>query len=360
MNDRVPDFVKFNARSSLLRRCWPWRTTPTQSRSLLRLIAVAVEHQLPLAPLLESWSQDERGVQRRRVRRIAQLLQAGRSLPDAVEEVSGALRDSEVLAIRFGSQSGTLAATLASLQRDAVQRPAVPRVRWTAGYLLLVLSLFFLIALFTYTKIVPAINNIIEDFELEWPTPLTWSINLGLAFEHYWWVIAISVSLLAWSFFSPRPGRFLRNKFLSKFFGPLRNLRAADLLEKLSITSAAGRPVSGAISTLARYHFDPTTRRKLLFVRNEMEHGADVWQSLERVGLLTAPEQNLLAAADRVGNRSWTLEQLAASKKRRIVRLAERLSELLLPLIVFLLGAFVLLQALSLLTPLVQLIYSLA
>jgi type II secretory pathway component PulF len=80
---------------------------------------------------------------------------------------------------------------------------------------------------------------------------------------------------------------------------------------------------------------------------------------MAHAGLLTPPEENLLIAADRVGNRPWTLQQLAASKKRRTWRKLERLSELLLPAIVVLFGAFVLFQALSILMPLVTIITSL-
>ncbi len=76
-------------------------------------------------------------------------------------------------------------------------------------------------------------------------------------------------------------------------------------------------------------------------------------------GLLAPAEVNLLKTADRFGNRTWALEQLAAGKKRRTVRRLQRLSELFLPAMVLFLGSFVLLQALSIFAPLVQLLTSL-
>jgi type II secretory pathway component PulF len=321
---------------------------------------VATEKNLPLAPLLEAWADDERGVQRRRVQRISALLQKGTSLSDAVEEVNGALRDADVLAIRFGVQSGTLAASLRESLHDDASRQARPVVRWTLGYFILVASLFFLVTTFIYVKIIPAMMSILEDFSMDIPRALKWSLGFASFVESYWWAFVMLALLFAWSLVSARPGRFLRDTVFSRFFGPLRNLRSAEVLEKLGVAAAAGRPMTGAISTLARYHFDPSTRRKLLFVRNEMEQGAEVWQSMASAGLLTAPEENLLHAADRVGNRPWTLRQLAASKKRRTWRKLERLSELLLPAIVIALGAFVLFQALSILMPLVSIITALS
>jgi len=181
-----------------------------------------------------------------------------------VEEVHGALRDADVLAIRFGVQSGTLAASLReSLQDDAARR-ATPLVRWTLGYFILVVTLFFVVTTFLYVKIIPSFLSIMEDFSMEIPRALRWSLAFASFVESYWWAFMILALLFAWSMVSARPGRFLRDTMLSRFFGPLRNLRSAEVLEKLGVAAAAGRPMTGAVSTLARYHFDPSTRRKLL------------------------------------------------------------------------------------------------
>ena len=64
----------------------------------------------------------------------------------------------------------------------------------------------------------------------------------------------------------------------------------------------------------------------------------------------------LLKTADRVGNRSWALGQLAAVKARRTNRRLAVLAELALPALVLLLGGVVLFQALTIFTPLVRLI----
>src|SRR5690349_14602085 len=129
-----------------LSRWWPWRTTPTQQLTLLKMIALSAEQQLPLAPLLDVWSQDERGAQRHRVRRMSQLLATGAPLPVAAEEVAGALRDADVLAIRFGAQSGTLQASLDEAVND--YRPAIFWGKGTIGYLAVVLTLFLLLSTF--------------------------------------------------------------------------------------------------------------------------------------------------------------------------------------------------------------------
>jgi general secretion pathway protein F len=330
----------------------------SQRLALLRLIAVATEEHLPLSPLLDAWAVDQGGVQGRRVQRLSLLVKEGTPLPDAVEQVPGVLRDEDVLAIRFGAQSGTLAASL----RDSIDqlsqqsRGRMPTFRATLLYGATVGVVFLLISIFIYIKIIPDINAILEDFDLPQPRPLTWSVRLALLMERFWWLAALVLLVLLWSAFSAWPGRFFRDAVVGRWFRSLRELRAADVLAKLSLAATAGRPISGALSTLARYHFDPLMRHKLLLARNEVEQGADVWQTLAAAGMLTPPEERLLSMADRFGNRAWTLRQLAEGKKRRTRRWLGWVSELALPALVFLLGAFVLFQALSLFVPLARIV----
>jgi type IV pilus assembly protein PilC len=335
---------------------WPPFTTTRQRKTLLRLLAVGIEEGLPLRPLVESWAADERGIQRRRLNRLVRLLAGGMSLPDAVEAIPGILRDEDVLAIRFDAQTGTRTAAVRQLLVDSDPSAAdiAVRVRGTFAYLVAVLAVMVFIVTFLMISIVPQLENILQDFSVNEPKVLRWSISMAQWSIKYWYLGALSILAFAGLFYSSRAGRFIRHSLAGRLFFPLRELRAADVLHKLEVSTTAGRPIPSALSTLARYHFDPQTRRKLLFVRNELEQGADVWQSMNRAGLLTRPEARLLDTSERLGNRPWVLEQLAGVKSRRSTRLIDRLSQWILPAIVLVLGAFVLFQALSVFTTLTE------
>lgn len=341
---------------------WPWRTTASQRQSLLRLIAVAAEQRLALAPLLESWAADERGVQRGRVRRLARLLDQGVPLTEAVEQVPGVLRDEDVLAIRFGAQSGSLASAV----RDSLEDWHAPAAENVSLFRrnLIYLGAFTVLGIFLVTflqmRIVPAFMAIAQDFDMEPTRMLRWSSQFADAVASTWYVWALAILGLMWLTFSVRSGRRVRRAIVGRFSRAARELRSADVLQKLGLAAKSGRPMAGSLSTLARYHYDPSMRNKLLYLRNEVEQGADLWQSMTSAGLLGRSEGELLRTADRVGNRPWVLQQLAAGKKRRTTRRLRRLSELFLPVMLLVLGAFVLFQALAIFTPLVTLIESLA
>ncbi|MEX2316007.1 MAG: type II secretion system F family protein [Pirellulales bacterium] len=361
MSDRFPTFRRIAAWQLPRFSVWPLWTTAAQRKALLRVIAVSLEEGLPLCPLIKAWAADERGIQRRRLNRLARLLEGGMSLPSAVEAVPGLLADEDLLAIRFDAQSGTRTAAVRDRieARKRASGGAGRRVRNTLIYFCAVLVIGIGCISFSMIWIMPQLVDIFEDFDVDLPQIVRHTVGIAQFSVKYWWIGALAAFALLWAFFSARPGRFLRRSMPARLFYPLRDERSADVLQKLAITTRAGRPIPGAISTLARYHFDPVLRHKLLYVRNEVEQGADVWQSMRAIGLLRPSEERLLETAERIGNRPWVLSQLAAVKGRRTARRLERLSQLLLPALALVFGGFVLVQALTLFLPLVQLIDSL-
>lgn len=340
---------------------WARNTTRAQRQSLLRLIAVATEENLPLGALIETWAEDERGVQKGRLRRLAKLLQAGTPLPDAVEEVPNVLTDEDVLDIRFDAQSGTLTGAVRAALEESKPAPTnrPNRFRKTIIYCCTLVLLAVPIVTFLQLKIMPDFQKISVEFSLEPPEVVQWYLWMSMFVVNYWWLGALVLIGLLATLFSARPGRFVRHTVFGRLLRSLRELRAAEILQKLSVATRAGRPIPGALSTLARYHFDPVIRHKLLFVRNELEQGADVWLSMTAVGLLTPPEVALMKSAERVGNRSWILKQLADSKKRRTSRRLEKMADVFLPVMVLLIASFVLFQALTVFLPLTQFVYGL-
>jgi len=78
-----------------------------------------------------------------------------------------------------------------------------------------------------------------------------------------------------------------------------------------------GRPFSVVLETLAKFHPEASFRQRLLRVRNEMEHGEDVWDCLRAVDLVTSAESSVLETARRAGNQEWALRFVARRHTRR-------------------------------------------
>jgi len=268
---------------------WPSYTTAWQHQTLLRLIAVALEDNLPLAPLIEQWAEDGQGIQKDRLHRLAHLLHSGRALPDALEEVPGVLREEDLLALRFDAQSGTRTATIRAMQDDsqAARASQLERIHGDFLYFSLMALIGLVFFVFLQVKIIPVFLKILSEFGAEPSRMLPWSIEVARGVAEYWWFTLLVMGGVLWLLFSTRSEWRFRLGLLWRAVYPLRELDSADVLQKLGVAVTSGRPIPGALSTLARYHFDPTIRHKLLFVRNEVEQGADVWQTMTTAGLLT-------------------------------------------------------------------------
>lgn len=349
----------------------PRQAKPAQRHALLRLIAVAAEERLPLALLLGAWSYDERGAQRLRLRRLAGAMQKGVSLPDALERYPGALNDEETLLVRFASESGTLAATirgrLATVEDNGQRLNA--NLQRASSYLtaiLLIVGFLFLLLLASVGRWATApfvvftqspLHMVIEDYGQ--PVPLATTLADSVNSIALTAVVVLLATLVITRWFR-WPARLFRRRIAPRLSSTLRSRRIAEVLQRLGESATAGRPLSGAISTLARHHYEPALRHKLLFVRNELSLGAELWPTLQTVGMLTPKENAALATSNRLGDVGWTLSALAEVRRRHALRRMTWLSSLLLPAIVLALGGFVLVHALSLFTFFTQMITTLA
>ncbi len=358
-NSWFPTFRRLADREIPLPTLWPRAASPAQRHMLLGLVAFAIEENVPLAPLLEAWAKDERDLQqRRRIKRVARLLGGGRSLADALEEIPGILGDEDLLAVRFDAQMGTRTAAVRQVL-DQIAPGKQSQRQPVRGALIYFAVIFFdalVIIGFLQLKIVPVYYRMFQDFGYPQPPVLQWSVAFARGLATFWWLIPLVLFAAVWCMLSTQTGRFLRNSIFGRMLQSMRELHAADVLQKLGIATAAGRPIPGALSTLARYHFVPDVRHKLLFVRNEVELGAPIFNSMADIGLITLPELRLLKTAERIGNRAWVLDQVAAVKQRRTRLRLARAAQFALPAVVFLLAGLVLLQALTVLDPLITLI----
>lgn len=358
MDSLFPTFRLFVGSSGSFRSWWPWFSTAAQRQSLLRLIAVATEQHLPLLPLLESWTSDERGLQRRRLTKLCRLLRQGRPLAEALELVPGVLREEDLLAIRFDAQTGTrttaMREALASGKSD--ERDFAPRLERAIIYFCMFVPISLLFVAINQFSILPKLGHTFLQFGLPLPPALAWSLSSsGPHFVNLWLTAMVLIAFLYW-LLATRGGRPLRQALFGRLLRPWHEQRAAVVLQNLAVAAEAGRPIPGAVSTLARYHYDPAIRRDLLFVRNEIEQGVGVWQSLATVGLLAPAEAELLQSAPASSDLAWMLRQLVDAKRRRTARRTQWVAELAMPLLVFAMASLVVFQALTVFQPLARII----
>ncbi len=329
-----------------------WRISSWWSRelpasvhcSLLHILSVAHAERLELAPLLRHFASEHRGWARLRLNRLASRLEEGLPWVAALEQTPNVLSDADVLTLRFASESGTLNRCLPTLVEEADSRSleVALQLRRAMAYGLAMLVVSALAISFLMTFIAPTLSEISQEL----------GVDVNGSFESLVsssdWLVrqlasvitaALIIVLVIWIF---RPVRRFRRLVASRCVPSIVTLRTAQLLRLLSLSTAAGRPVPGALSTLARYHFDANVRSKLLFARNEVEQGADAWQSLATTRLLTTQEAEALHQAATPKTRAWLMHRLADWKQNKVSQQGRMLAGLAHPLLVLLFGGLVL------------------
>jgi type II secretory pathway component PulF len=341
---------------------WPTDSLATKQKALLRLLGIASTDRLEAAPLIAALATEHRGSYRRRLRRLARRMTAGMSLSDAVEQTPGVLSDEQALAVRFGEQSGTLPATLQRLLEhpSPAELRVVGRFRQIGFYVAITAAIFLFIMSFFLVKIMPSFQAIFNDFSMDLPPITVLMIGLSNDLVNYWYLFVLPLLLVIWLVRSPASRRFFSRNISSRILRPIAQLRVANILSLLAGSYRAGRPLAGAISTLARYHFDPKLRHKLLFVRNEIEQGVDPWESMTTAKLISTEEANALTKSTSSETRAWTMERLADKKRGQVDRRIDFYVSLLQPAITLLLAAVVLFVAVACMTPLIKMVEALS
>jgi len=321
------------------RRSWSRWATRTESAAVLRLVTASAAAGVPAATILDAWAEDGRGGQGTRLEKAARLLRGGATAAEAAVGVPGLVQDDHAVALAFGERTGLVGPIVqAALAGDDLLDPTLRRsFRVALGYLATVLLLFVAVAGFLAIKVNPQFVKIVDDYRDILPPTMPPAMGRWMAILRWlatvWYVplVLILVLAIAWGF--PAAWRLVTRPFA-------RSRRIAAALDALAVADACGRPLSEAERLLADCQVDPVLAARL---RQAAAGGAG--PGLAAAGLVTPDDA---AAIDAAGDaRPSVLERLAASRRSRTRRRATAFAQLLVPVVVVLMGAVVLLQALA-------------
>lgn len=349
----------------------------------VRLLVTVTEAGAPLAPALRSYLRDRpRGAAReffvavllffvvpgyywvwhrrhsydRKLADLADLLEDGYPLSEALRYVPGlATRDTQ-LAAAVGEATGQLARCLrASTPAGlaAVWVEVLPRFIYPPLLLLFVCGVTVFWSLFIF----PKMQKIFRDFKEPLPTITAFVGGLGQALTQFGGflicplltavpiaaVVLLNTRAPVW--YVPILGRVYRLSVQSR------------VLRMLGVLLQAGRPVPEALTILADSGAFPRRANTLLdSTCRAVERGEPLADSLRQQGLLQAGTVPLVRAAERAQNLPRTLEEIGEALAGRLARLLRRVSLAVMPLCLLGVGALVGFIGLGMYFPLIKLL----
>jgi type II secretory pathway component PulF len=330
----------------------------SQQNALLWSMAIATEKSIPLIPTIDAFARRRTGRIASKARQLAQLLESGVPLPDAIEHVPGIFPPRVLPMIRVGYESGALAKALRQIVSSHdiftfIMNSLISKLL----YIALVIVFGSLMLTFMIIKIIPNYVKIFRDFGGHLPAitraligmsnfaTQTWFIFLPIYLLFIGLIVYLIFSYLGWvSFYLPGMTRLLRRR------------HSAAILDSLSLAVENNQPLGNSMTSLAATYPQLDIRQKLCYVCVEIQRGADWCESLCRHGLIKQADQAVLSAAKRVGNLPWAMREMADSNRRRLAYRLNALVQLAYPPVILCLGLLVMFVVVALFYPLITLI----
>ena len=334
------------------------RLRVTRQDSLVWILAIAAERGIPLAPAVAAFADQYRGKARRRVVHLVEQLNAGTSLPEALEQTPRAVSRDVTLMAWIGQVTGLMsrALRLAGSARSAslsLWMSIASRVAYVLGLLLAMQT----IVGFIFYFIIPKFEAIFRDFGISLPEVTVFVINAAHVMMAYAPISSLFVlGEIVCLVYVPFSFAGWMNYNLPIFDRMLSRRHTALVLRALSLVVEANKPIAQGLSTLAEHYPTRWVRRRLVKVERAVRQGADWIEALWRTGIIRASDAEVLASAASVGNLAWALRELAETSERRQTIRIQAVVQSLFPVAVILFGVVVAVMVIAYFVPLIKII----
>ena len=337
---------------------------PAQDLALLtRQFATLIRAGLPLLECLGTLiEQVEQARLKRILTHVRQQVREGRSLADALQAHPRVFSTIYVNMIRAGEESGTLEAVLTRLaDYSESQARLVRTVQSALTYPLIMIVVSIAILVFLLTYVVPQVTRIFTDTGR--PLPLATRILLACSsfFANYWWGILLFLAggtLVAVRITRTPKGSewydrtLLRLPWLGRLF---QRLNVARFARTLSTLLASGVPILTALSIVTHLLNNSVLRRAVEDARTSVQEGESLAAPLRRSGLFPALLTQMIAVGERSGELEGMLSRAADAYDEEVTVALSRLTSLLEPLTILLMGGVILFIVLAILLPIFDL-----
>jgi protein transport protein HofC len=374
----------------------------TQQDGLVAVLGMAARRGLPLGPAVSAYAGLCEGRYRSRALSLADRLESGSSLPDALDALPGILPPDTAALARAGWDTNQFGPALAQAAESLrAQRRDAPSVRRTVSYPLFVLASVTMGATFMGFFITPKMRVILRDYGLAMPAPAQAAIQaldlLAMVFwmpvflvlsafkevvEQFiafspiqsilfgvvaslvliagflilcWWLVQVLNRALGNVIGIPTPDPIPRNR---RGWRRSYSRDCSAVLRSLALGVESGLPMPDVLDRLAHSELGNRARWAVSGVRADIRAGRSWIASLALRKLIRPVDASVLTSAERVGNLAWALRERAdALDRRRLLRL-RTFAVILQPVTAVALGALVLLVALTYFLPLVAMIHA--
>jgi general secretion pathway protein F len=329
---------------------------------ITRQLGTLLKAGVPLAEALAALvDQLERPGLKRVIADVKTQVNEGSSLGDAMARHSKVFEELYVNMIRAGEASGNLDAVLFRLAEflDA-QNKLRSKIISALFYPVVMTIIGAVIMGILMVSVVPKVTSIFADTgkALPWNTQML--IGLSSVISSYWWALIIAIVGLVtmWRRWKRTPrGRALYDKWLLKLWviGPLaRQIAITRFAKTLATMLASGVPLLRALDIVKAILGNTVLMKVIEDAKESIKEGESIAAPLKRSGEFPPIVTHMIAVGERSGQLEQMLENVAQAYETEIDLKMGRLTTLLEPVMILVMGGSVAFVVFSILMPIME------
>jgi type IV pilus assembly protein PilC len=360
---QVPAAVQRDGRVPFSRKVFSRRVTTAELAVFWREFATMVAAGLPIIDALEAIAQELEHVKLRKVlNRIIAYMWEGFNFSQSIRKYPQIFSPMIVALIGAAEESGSLAEVSNQLATYLENRDRLLRkVQAALTYPIFLVSFFFIVMVVATFWIIPKFREIYSGFgaTLPWLTTLVFDIN-AFILAHLPWLIAGSAAaltaLVLWA--RTRSGRLVLDRVVLKLpiFGKLmQRASVARLCRSLSILLTGGIPINRALEMAQDTAGNSVVAKAIKESREEILKGAKIAPSLKKHDIFPHMAIRMVSAGEETGSLSSLLLKVSDFYEQRVDAALTTINTLIEPVMIVIVGCFVLIFVLSMYLPIFSL-----
>lgn len=314
-----------------------------------RQLSTLFEAGIPLVRGLRGLGHDESNkVLSRAVNQVADTLEEGNSLAEALSRHPRIFNGLYVNMVRAGEGAGTLEEILRELANYLEKVDAIrTQVRSAMTYPIFVLVFALGVTLFLLLKIVPTFEGIYANFDAELPGPTLALIAASRAIRDnalLFASLAVSVFALGWLWVRTPGGEVQKDRVLitMPIFGPIvRKATISRQNRTLGTLLRSGLPVLEALRLTEGAVGNAYLALGLRRVRERVSQGEELTAAFRAAGLMPEMVLQLLATGEESGQLDSMLVKSSDFYDRQVDAAVQGITSLIEPLLIVLVGIIV-------------------
>jgi len=291
-------------------------------------------------------------------------IDAGLSLSQALDKHTNIFSIFYVNMIRSAEITGRVE-NVVSFLADYLEKQVLlgSKVRNALIYPVIMISLFFVVAIVMGAVVLPQIGEVFMEAEIDLPVFTTALIIGGQFLAEWWWSVLLILALLIAfivDYLRTEEGKIVFDELVLRlpvFSQLLKQLYVARFAESLSVLIKGGIPIVQAIEVTGQTIGSAVYQEILHQVSEDVKKGELISQSLFRKEeFFPSLVSQMVAVGEATGRLEHLLERISNFYTREVEDLVGNLVELIQPVLMIVIGALIGLLFASILMPIYELI----